>query len=367
MNKQIAWWKPLLGTREKDLVCRVIEANFPNEGEYTDTFEKGVAELCGVPYAVAATSGTAALFLALKACEVGPGDQVIVPNCTFIATANAVRLAGAEPVLVDVDPRSFCIDVGATERAITRRTRAIIPVHVSGRAADMPRLLALAEGHGFRVIEDAAEALGSRNFGRALGSLGDLGCFSFSAYKTITTGQGGMVVTSNKQFVDRLRELKDQGRPVRGTGGADEHRSTGYNFKLTNLQAAVGVAQLEDLPRRLSRLRSTYEIYERELRGVQGVTLPGFDLQAGECPQWVDAEIKGRDSLQSYLRARGVHTREFWRPLHTQAPYADAPGPFPASEAVASQGLWLSSALDLDDTDVAAACGLIREWAHQTL
>ena len=364
MTKQIAWWKPLLGEREKQLVCEVIDANFPNEGAFTEAFEAAVARTCEIPYAIAVTSGTAALYLSLKACDIGFGDEVIVPDVTFIATANAVRMAGAEPILVDVDATTFNVDVAAVERAITPRTRAIIPVHVSGRAADMPRLVALAQARGLKVIEDAAEALGSINFGRPLGAHGDFGCFSFSAYKTITTGQGGMIVTRSQEMHAKLRALKDQGRPVRGTGGADDHLSTGYNFKLTNLQAAVGVAQMERLASRREHLRTLYQVYRRELEGVPRVRLPGFDLVAGECPQWVDAEVDGRDSLQSYLRERGVLTREFWRPLHTQPPYQSAKGPFPASERVARGGLWLSSALDLDEADIKTACRHIRDWAE---
>jgi perosamine synthetase len=351
--------------REKELLGRVVDDAFPNEGSLTDAFEKEVACVCEVPFAVAATSGTAAIFLALKAAGIGPGDEVIVPDVTFIATPNAVRLAGAEPILVDVDPATFCISVKAVEVAIGPRTRAVIPVHVSGRAADMGGLLALARARNLVVIEDAAEALGSRNFGRPLGTHGDFGCFSFSAYKTITTGQGGMIVARSPEMHTRLRELKDQGRPVRGTGGADEHVSLGFNFKMTNLQGAVGVAQIGDLSRRLAHLRAVFGGYREFLDGVPGIRLPGFDLAAGECPQWIDAAVDGRDSLQAFLRKRQILSREFWRPIHTQAPYRSARGPFPSADIVCRDGLWLPSALSLTIDDVRTVCDAIKEWTRQ--
>ena len=171
----------------------------------------------------------------------GVGDEVIVPDVTFIATANAVTLTGASPVLVDIDPRTLTLDPQRTERAITTRTKAIVPVHVSGRAADLGAIMDIAQRHGLLVVEDAAEAFLSKHDGKCLGTFGIAGCFSLSPNKTVTTGQGGLVVTDDDRLHVRLRELKDQGRPVRGTGGDDAHDSVGFNFKFTNLQAAIGL------------------------------------------------------------------------------------------------------------------------------
>jgi perosamine synthetase len=360
MSGALPWWEPVLGAREKLLLGDVIDSGFPNDGEWTTAFEKRVAEVCGVPYAVAVTSGTAAIFLALAASGIGPGDEVIVPDVTFIATANAVRLAGATPVLVDVRVSDLNIDPEAVERAITPRTRAVVPVHVSGRASDMPALASIATRHSLRIVEDAAEAFGSRLGGRALGSFGVAGCFSFSPNKTVTTGQGGMVVTSDPEAHQCLRELKDQGRPVRGTGGADEHVSLGYNFKLTNLQAAVGLAQMEALAERLEHQRQLYAWYQEGLEGVAGVRLLEFDVAGGEVPQWVDALVDDRDAVHDRLRDAGIATRKFWHPLHTQAPYRRDPQAFPVSAEVGAKGLWLPSALRLAREDVARVCHLIR-------
>lgn len=359
----IPWWTPVMGEREKERVCEVIDRNFPNDGEYTEEFERQIAALLGVPYAVATTSGTTAIFLALAAVGVGAGDEVIVPDMTFIATANAVKLTGANPVLVDVQRSDFNVDPAAIARAITSRTKAIVPVHVSGRGADMPSIRSLAERFQLRIIEDAAEALGSLQDGRALGTLGDAGCFSFSPNKTITTGQGGMVVTGDESIYQRLKQLKDHGRPIRGTGGDDEHPTLGYNFKLTNLQAAMGLAQLEQFQMRLAHQRDVYEIYRTELEGVPGLRLPGFNTEHGERPQWVDVYVDGRDSLHDFLLARDIHSRKFWFPLHSQTPYKQTDERFQGSIAVSRNALWLPSPLTMNRQDQLTVCRVIREWA----
>jgi perosamine synthetase len=360
---RIEWWQPVMGEREKAAVSEVIDRCYPNDGPVTTEFERAVAALCGVPYAVATTSGTAALFLALKACGVGPGDEVLVPDITFAATANAVSLTGATPVLVDVDRESFCLDLGAAEGALTPRTRAVVPVHISGRGAEMKGFSDLARRHGLSLVEDAAQALGSRAEGRALGSIGDGGCFSFTANKAITTGQGGMLITSNADIHARLRELKDHGRAQRGTGGGDDdHPALGFNFKFTDLQAAVGLAQLEDLSRRQERLRETYSIYRQQLAGHPHIRLPGFDVERGECPLWVDADVDDRSGLIKHLEASGIPTRPFWRPLHMLAPYKTDGAGLERSVEVGKRALWLPTALTLSAEDVRFVCERINAW-----
>ncbi|MFP4323559.1 MAG: DegT/DnrJ/EryC1/StrS family aminotransferase [Anaerolineales bacterium] len=360
----LSWWVPVMSGREKDLLGEVIDANFPNDGAYTTRFEDEIRAICETDHAVAVTSGTMALAAALMACGVGAGDEVIVPDITFIATANAVSLCGAVPVLVDVRLADFTLDPAAVARAITPRTKALIPVHVSGRAAQMDALMSLAAEHGLVIIEDAAEGLGSRWGGRPLGSIGAAGCFSFSPAKTITTGQGGMVTTNDADLAERLRMLKDQGRPVRGTGGADVHLSLGYNFKFTNLQAAMGLAQLESLAERLAHQRAVYEWYAAHLPQDERLWLGPFDLPGGETPQWVDLWVEGRDALYDFLIERRIQPRKFWFPLHTQTPYRGADADFPAATAVGQHALWLPSALTMTEADVVRVCGVIQEWLH---
>jgi perosamine synthetase len=354
------FWQPQIGTEEHRLVSAVLESNFLNDGQVTAEFERQLSVLLGVRHVVSVTSGTAAIYLALAALDIGPGDEVIVPDVTFIATANAVSMTGAKPVLVDVEPRTLNIDAEAAARAITSRTKAIIPVHVSGRAADMFALLGIGEANGLSIVEDAAEAFTSKAAGRCLGTIGKAGCFSFSPNKTITTGQGGAVVTDDDAVCARLRELKDQGRPVRGTGGDDIHRSIGYNFKFTNLQAAVGLGQLSYLNARVERMTAIHRTYAQALDGAAGVGLLPFSIDSGEVPQWTDALVENRAGLCEYLAQRGILCRNFWHPLHTQAPYRQSDEGFPNSTALAQRALWLPSAFTLSDDDVVTVCRHIR-------
>ena len=345
-----------------ELVRRVLDSNYLNEGDITGEFERHIAELLGVKHVVATTSGTAAIFLALAALGVGPGDEVIVPDVTFIATANAVSLTGATPVLVDIEVATLTLAPREVERAVTSRTKAIVPVHISGRAAAMSELLEIGRRRGLAVVEDAAEAFSSVRAGLKLGTLGHAGCFSFSPNKTITTGQGGCVATNDDALQVRLRELKDQGRPARGTGGNDIHERVGYNFKLTNLQAAIGLGQLDMLHTRLERQRRIYQMYAAGLRDLDGIHLLPFCVDEGETPQWTDALAERRDELARFLAERGIGSRPFWYPIHTQAPYRLPDEGFPQATRAIPNAIWLPSAFSLSDDDVATVCAHIREF-----
>lgn len=359
---QFPWWEPRMTGGEIARLRAVVERNFLNDGPETAALESRVARLLGARHAVFVTSGTAALFLALRAVGVGPGDEVIVPDLTFIASANAVSLTGATPVLVDIDPRTLTIDVAAAESAITPRTRAIMPVHVTGRSADMIALARAAHTHGLAIVEDAAEGFRSYAHGRFLGTHGAAGCFSFSPNKTVTAGQGGVIVTDDEALHVRLRELKDQGRPVRGTGGDDPHPAVGYNFKFTDLQAAVLMAQLGALDERLERQRSIQRAYRQGLAGVRGIELLPFDLEGGEIPQWTDALAERRNELVEHLERNGAGCRRFWHPIHTQPPYRASDDSFPVTCATAPRAVWLPSAFTLADSDVERVCGLISSF-----
>jgi perosamine synthetase len=359
---RIPFWQPQTGATERRLVEQVLDSNYLNDGEVTLRFEQRLAELLNVKHVVTTTSGTSALFAALVAAGIKSGDEILVPDITFIATANAVTMAGATPVLVDVDPDSLTISPQAAALAVTERTRAIVPVHVSGRAADMDAILGLAMRHDLAVIEDAAEAFMSRatHKGDYLGTIGDAGCFSFSPNKIITTGQGGCVVTNDDDLAARVRELKDQGRTSRGTGGADVHPTVGYNFKFTNLQAAVGLGQLDQLDARSQRLREIYDRYVTGLRDIEDVRLFGF--ADGELPLWSDVLVEERDALDRYLLTRGMQGRRYWRPLHAQAPYRRDDAEFPVAAARARDSFWLPSAFTMSDSDVAEVCDAVKDF-----
>ena len=236
---------PSLGDKELQYVSECVLTGWVSSaGKFVRLFEKALADFCGCDYAVSTSSGTAALHLALLALEIGEGDEVIVPSLTFIATANAVTYTGARPVFVDSEPETWNIDPNKIEEAITSRTRAIIPVHLYGHPTNMDPVMEIASRHGLAVIEDAAESHGARYKGRMVGSIADAGIFSFYGNKIVTTGEGGMVVTSKAELADRIRILRDHGM---STGKRYWHPKLGYNYRLTNLQAAVGVAQMEKI------------------------------------------------------------------------------------------------------------------------
>jgi perosamine synthetase len=271
-------------------------------------------------------------------------------------------MCGAKVVLVDVEPGTLNIDPQMVAKAVTAKTKAIIPVHVTGRPANMPAILKVAQTHNLFVVEDAAEALLSCCEGKFLGTWGVLGCFSFSPNKMITTGQGGLIVTNDKALYTKLRQLKDQGRALRGTGGDDLHPVIGFNFKFTNLQAAIGLGQLQLLQQRVKRLAEIYSLYRENLSGIKGFRLLPFNLDRGERPQWVDALADERDKLDARLAQNEINCRRFWHPLHTQKPYYMADEFFPQSTNQSRQAIWLPSAFTLDNDDIAYVCKTIREF-----
>ena len=357
----IPWWHPVLGDEEADAVASVLATGFPNDGEVTEQFAERIASIAGVAHGIGVSSGSAAIYCGLVACGVRPGDEVIVPDLTFVATANAVRMAGARVVLADVRRTDFSLNPGAVEKVLTPKTRAIVPVHVNGRGGSVDEIAAFAGQHDLVVVEDAAEALGSRLSGRPLGSFGQAAAFSFAPTKMVTTGQGGVVVTNNPEVATRVRELKDQGRATRGTGGADAHPVFGFNFKLTNVHAAIGLVQLERLEERLAHLRALEDWYAAELEGLEPeVRLVGGDRDGGEAHNWVDVLADDRDDLASQLRKSGADPREFWFPLHTQPQDAVDERTFPNATWVSQHGLWLPSALSLTRGDVETVAEAVR-------
>lgn len=357
---RIPWWEPKLGASVRDAVLGVIDSGYINDGNVTRQVEARVAAAAEVRHGVATTSCTAALAIALLAAGVRPGDEVLVPDLTFVATANAVRLAGAVPVLVDVDAVTMTMSPERAAAAIGPKTRAILPVDLNGRSADYAELAELCDAHGLALICDSAQALGSRAGGRGLGSFGVAGCFSFSANKLVFGGQGGAVVTDDDEIHLRLRELKDHGRRTPGTGGDDLHPVVGYNFKYPNVQAAVVLAQLEELDARLDHVRVRDGWYRELLDGCPGIRFPGRPGQAGEACLWADVLAPDRDRLTAALEAAGIGYRRFYLPVHRQEPYADSDNRFPNASALSDQGLWLPSALSLTRAQAERTAAIIR-------
>lgn len=357
-DKAITWFGPHLTGGELERLRDVLDRQYINDGPLAREFERRIATLVGTRHAVAVTSGTAAIAMALMAAGVGPGDEVLVPALTFAATANAVRLAGADVKLVDVEPIRFGIDADGVLAAIGPRTRALVSVDVNGRGADYRRLEPICRDAGILLICDAAEGLGSQYGGRMLGSFGLAGCFSFSANKTITAGQGGIITTDSDAMHDRLRELKDQGRRYGGTGGDDLHPVIGFNFKFTDLQAAVALPQLDEIEKRLAAARNRDRFYVQRLSNQPGLTLPAYD-EPGEVRQWTDVLIEDRISVGRALDAEKIGHRAFWFPLHQQAPYAADPEMFPNSTDISRRGMWLASRFDLTEPDMERICSTV--------
>lgn len=356
----IPWFAPEMTGDELHALKQVLDSGFVNDGPVTKRFETEIARIAGTRFAVVVTSGTIAIFCALMAVGVGPGDEVMVPDLTFIATANAVRLTGATPVLVDVEPERFAIDPEAVARAITPRMRAIVTVDVNGRGAAYDMLEPFCARYGLLLITDSAEGLGSRYRGRPLGSFGIAGCFSFSPNKFVTTGQGGAITTNDEAIYQRVLEIKDQGRPVRGSGGDDLHPGIGFNFKFTDLQAAVGLAQLGALDKRIDAARRRDALYQEFLGNVPGLRL-GAMQEVDEARLWADVLIDRRAKVEAALTAAGIGFRNFWHPIHAQPPYADQRGPFQSAENLSRRGLWLPSSFAVTETEIERTAHIIRD------
>ncbi len=333
-------------------------------GEYVPRFERDFARFCEAGHAVATSNGTTALHLALVTLGIGPGDEVLVPDLTFVATANVVRYTGATPVLVDVHPVTWGLDPAAAARKVTPRTRAIIPVHVYGHPVDLDPLLELGRRHGLKVVEDAAEAHGARYKGRRVGALGEIGAFSFYGNKIITTGEGGMVVTSDGALAERARFLRDHAMDPRRRY---YHPEVGFNYRMTNIQAAIGCAQLEQAESILQRRKVIAAAYEAGLADIAGLVRPPAEAWA-ENVYWMYSVLvepafgHDRDAVRERLRARGVDSRPFFVPLHELPPYrADAP--FPIATRLSRTGINLPSGTGLTADEIATVCRALRELA----
>lgn len=306
---------PWLGEREEAYVLDALRSGWVSStGPYLQRFEEAFARSVGVAEAVATSSGTAALHLALHALGIGPGDEVIVPDLTFVATANAVLLTGADVVLADVEPDTGCIDPRAVERALSPRTRAVIAVHLFGQPAALPAIRDLCQPRGIHVVEDAAEAQGATLAGRAVGSLGDVAAFSFYGNKIMTTGEGGMLTTQDATLAERCRALRHHGM---SRDRRYFHTELAFNYAMTNLQAALGLAQLERLAELLARKRQIFDWYRELLDGTPGITLNRTRPDTESVYWMVSVLLQDnielpRDEVCARLHRCGIETRPYF-------------------------------------------------------
>lgn len=359
---KIPIYKPDLGGNEKKYVNECLDTSWiSSRGRFVNDFELSFARRIGIEHAASVSNGTVALHLALMALGVGPGDEVIVPTLTYIASANAVAYTGATPVFVDSLRSTWQLDPEDVRRHITPRTRAIMPVHLYGQACDMDALAAIAEEHRLFIVEDCAEGFGTLYKGRHVGTFGDISTFSFFGNKTITTGEGGMVVSNDKTLIERARHLKGQGLAAHREYW---HDVVGYNYRMTNIQAAIGLAQLERADEFIQNKRELASRYEKALSNLP--LEPHAEAPETVHSYWMYSVLVKhpdlRDPLRRHLAAAGVETRPLFYPLHTMPMYSRSYRKHSVAEDLAWRGINLPSWPSIPDDQFAHIVATIRDF-----
>jgi dTDP-4-amino-4,6-dideoxygalactose transaminase len=365
LRREIRLTRPALRREDLGPLVAIVDSGWLTNGPRVAEFEDGLRQLLGVGHVIACSSGTAALQMAVLACGVGPGDEVIVPDFTFPATANAVEHSGAKAVLVDIDPGTYNLDLGLAEQAITAKTRAILPVHQFGRPMDLGALGDLARRHGLSLIEDAACALGATWGAKRCGTAGIAGCFSFHPRKIITTGEGGAVATDDDGVASRCRQLRNHGALP---GPAADYALCGFNFRISDVNAALGLAQLPRLDLLIEARRRLAAIYDERLRDVPGVRLPapaGAGRHVYQSYVIVLAEGLDRDGCVRALGERGIESGPGARALHTLRYYRErygyAAGDLKRSFRVAGSTLALPLHPEMSEDDVRFVVAALTE------
>lgn len=357
--REIPLSRPWLDEREEELVLEVLRSGRLSLGPWIDRFEEQVAQRVGAPYAAALSSGTAGLHLLCKIAGLGPGDEVITSPLSFVSSANCFILEGATPVFADVDPVTLNLDPAAVEAAITERTRAIVAVDMFGLPCELVELRAIADEHGLELIEDACESLGAEYRGRPLGAHGTSAVFAFYPNKQMATGEGGVVTTHSEEEWQLLRSLRNQGRSYDGGGGWFHHVRLGLNYRWTDVQAAIGLAQLEKLDRILELRESAAQLYGELVEDVDGVEVP-WAADADHKRSWFVYVVKlaaglDRAAVMSALRREGVATAEYVPCIHLQPymreQYGFAPGLCPVAEDVSNRTLALPFFTQIETAD----------------
>ncbi len=343
--------------RERDYVADALDSTWISGGSYLDRLERDIAAFCDVPHAFAVANGTMAIHLAYLAIELKAGDEVVVPGFAFLAAANVALHMGAKPVFAEVDPSTWCLTAEAVERVLSPRTRAVVPVHTYGNACDMDPITALCRGRGIWLIEDAAESFATRYKGRQTGGLADIGCFSFQATKTITTGEGGMTLTSRDELVERLRLYRSHGM----LRTRYWHEIAGLNFRLTNIQAALGCAQFERLDMIVEARRRMMASYRGRLDGEAGVELQLFSPDVDPVPWSIGVKLdrrafsQGRDAVMEQMTLKGIETRPGFYAASTM-PHLYGPVCVPVCEDIGGQIVNLPSFPSITEDEIDRVC-----------
>ena len=338
----------------------VLKSNFPNENIISKKLSLKLKNKLNVKYASLINNGTASLFCALKVLKLKTNDEVIIPHITFQATANSVINAGQKIVFVKVDEKNLLIDINDLKKKITKKTKVIIPVHVSGKGSNIKEIIKIAKKHNIKVIEDAAEALFSKFENKNLGTFGDIGCFSFAPNKIITTGQGGLIVTNNYKLYKEIKSFQDQGRPYLNK---KIHSSIGFNFKFTDLQASLGLSQMENINTRIRNLRNNYLLYKKNLNNNPNIKLKEFNLKKGELPLWIEAKCKKANLLNKYLRKNKIQSRKLWKPVNESKPFKTKMN----INFNVKNYLWFPSSLNLSKKDISFICKKINKFYEKKI
>lgn len=337
MNNTVSWWRTNFGREEADLIADSIADERISQGEVTADFERRISRVLDIPYVVATTSGSTAILMSLIAAGIGPGDEVIVPNRTWIATAHAPLLLGAKVVLADVEKERPLLDADSLKGKITSRTKAVIPVHLNGRSVNMPAINKIAQKHGLKVIEDAAQAFCSKNKSGMLGCQSFAGCFSLSVAKLISTGQGGFVVTRDRAVYERLKLMRTHG--VSDLIDVSYTRP-GFNFRFNDILASIGIVQLSRLSERIKKVKGIYDRYMKSLQGMDFLKLILVNTTSGEIPIYVEALCPVRNRLLRFLSKNKIQARPFYPDLN-KAKYLGDRCSYPNSAVFGEQGLFL--------------------------
>ena len=364
MEQFIPVAEPVLGKEEEKLVLEGLRSGWvSSSGIFIQKFENAFAKFCNTKYGITTSNGTTALHLALVAADIGPGDEVLIPSMTFVATANAVSYTGATPVFIDSEMETWNLNPEKIKEKINSKTKAIIPVHLYGHPANMGIIMALAKKYNLLVLEDAAEAHGALYKGRKAGSIGDAGCFSFYGNKIITTGEGGMIVTNNKSFAEKVRMLRDHGASKKRKF---YHPKLGFNYRMTNLQAALGLAQMGRINEFIERKISIARLYEKLLKPlVPDIVLPPHASWAKNV-YWMYSILitkkgkKNRDYVIRELRKKKIDSRPFFFPIHSTPRYNDGEK-LNNAEFLGRTGMNLPSSVNLEESKIEFICKKIIE------
>lgn len=363
MQKFIPISIPSITDLELEYVTDAVKSSWISSlGKYIDEFESSFASFCDAKFAVAVSNGTVAIHLALVCLGIKEGDEVIVPDLSFVATANAVLHAGATPVFADIDPFNLCIDPIDVKKKITNKTKAIMPVHLYGHPGDMVALNAIAKEFNLLIIEDAAEAHGATINGKKVGSWGKCATFSFYGNKNITTGEGGMITTDDEDLYKKLKYLRDHGMSKEKRYW---HTELGYNYRMTNIQAAIGCAQLKRIDEIMLKKQEIFSWYSEGLSGVEYISINRTYPWATNAYWLIAMEIDGfdekqRDDFMEELKEKGVDSRPFFYPM-SEMPYLKTEAETPISNSVAKKGINLPTFFDLKKEDVIYICKCIKE------